>query len=154
MGLLCVAEMSTRNIVELVLIRQLKMFRHVAHIIKLQSFGMMNVCCSTQTIVSLAKLTTRTHTSLNRQNVKDPTMFDQKVATLFAELPWKVSHSATNYASGKFNLDKSKKIYWLAQCALYLSQEYCGKCIQYSIWALQRVCHGRQGGYLPVTVQR
>ncbi|GMY08881.1 cysteine-rich repeat secretory protein 38-like [Fagus crenata] len=95
-----------------------------------------------------------TYIMLNRQNVKDPTMFDQKVATLFAELPWKVSHSATNYASGKFNLDKSKKIYWLAQCALYLSQEYCGKCIQYSILALQRVCHGRQGGYLPVTVQR
>jgi hypothetical protein len=87
-----------------------------------------------------------TYIMLNRQNVNDPTMFDQKVATLFAELPWKVSHSATNYASGKFNLDKSKKIYWLGQCALYLSQEYCGKCIQYSIWALQRVCHGRQGG--------
>ena len=65
-----------------------------------------------------------TYIMLNRQNVKkDPAIFDKKVAMLLAQLASKVSQTATLYESGNINLDKSKKIYWLAQYALYLSNK-------------------------------
>lgn len=87
-----------------------------------------------------------TYIMLNRQNVKkDPAIFDKKVAMLLAQLASKVPQTATLYESGNINLDKSKKIYWLAQCALYLSNKDCEKCIEYSISTLQRVSHAKQG---------
>ena len=147
MGLLCVVEMCQRKIVALVLIRQWKIFKFIARIIKLQSSGMINAYWSTPTIFSLANWTIRTRTSCWTVKMwkRDPAIFDKKVAMLLAQLASKVSQTATLYESGNINLDKSKKIYWLAQCALYLSNKDCEKCIEYSISTLQRVSHAKQG---------
>jgi hypothetical protein len=50
------------------------------------------------------------------------------------------------YAAGELELEKSKKVYGLAQCTRDISASDCSKCLDGIIGELPRCCDGKEGG--------
>jgi hypothetical protein len=80
------------------------------------------------------------------RNVSDPTIFNQKTRELLSLLAKDASATPKLYAAGELELEKSKKVYGLAQCTRDISASDCSKCLDGIIGELPSCCDGKEGG--------
>ncbi|XP_059440669.1 cysteine-rich repeat secretory protein 38-like [Corylus avellana] len=82
----------------------------------------------------------------DERNVSDPTIFNQKTRELLSLLAKDASATPKLYAAGELELEKSKKLYGMAQCTRDISASDCSKCLDDIIGELPLCCDGKEGG--------
>ncbi|XP_015869351.3 cysteine-rich repeat secretory protein 38 [Ziziphus jujuba] len=82
----------------------------------------------------------------NVQDVENPESFNPKVKELLSSLSYKASATSKLFATGELELEKSEKLYGLAQCTRDISSDDCKKCLDGAISELPNCCSGKRGG--------